>query len=606
MKKILFEIALLGAIFFFFNTAAAQDIESVVEQMAEDGASESAIEDYLQQIETGIRRLNLNLADRQQLEGSGLFSPFQIASLLEYRADYGALLSMAELQMVDGFSAEFVARIATAVTLTGDTDRPGTHLQARSRYKWKQGTPGLHQYNRVLLESGRFSAGLLAESDAGEIPIADHLGGYLGYKHGPFEVLVGDYSACFGQGLALWNSFAFTGASSPASVMRRPRGIVPYTSASESAAFRGVAAGLGLGRFKVSAFASAAGVDARVSDKGYESLIKTGYHRTIYEKGCKKAMREYLAGANVTFRGSQFQAGITAAAYSFSEHNARKVMPYNQFQLYDGWMGNLSADVLYSAGHWRLFAEAALCSCKTAAAVAGAVLTASYSFEASLMLRYYDKGYIAPHAGAYSTISSVSNQAGAVLAVMARPLRGLLVTSFTEAVHYPYLRYRVDGPSSAFYEKLKAEYAFPLVTISVQDNYLWQSAGKERKHSLKGSVKFESGPWKASARVGAVFFTSDKGPQSGWALSVNAARTLLRGRATVQAGAGWYEALSYDARVYLFESDLPGNFSLQYYYGKGIAARGLVKVKIGRRWSLSLLAAVSQGAEGRLQADYKF
>ena len=222
------------------------------------------------------------------------------------------------------------------------------------------------------------------------------------------------------------------------------------------------------------------------------------------------------------------------------------------------------------------------------------------------MLRYYDKGYIAPHAGAYSTISSVSNQAGAVLAVMARPLRGLLITSFTEAVHYPYLRYRVDGPSSAFYEKLKAEYAFPLVTISVQDNYVWQSAGKERKHSLKGSVKFESGPWKASARVGAVLFSSDKGPQSGWALSVNAARTLLRGRATVQAGAGWYEALSYDARVYLFESDLPGNFSLQYYYGKGIAARGLVKVKIGRRWSLSLLAAVSQGAEGRLQADYKF
>lgn len=606
MKKILFEIALLGAIFFFYGTAAAQDIESAVEQMAEDGASESAIEDYLQQMESSGRRLNLNLADRQQLEASGLFSPFQIASLLEYRSDYGALLSMAELQMVDGFSAEFVTRIAPAVTLETGTGRARTLLQIRSRYKWKEGTPGVHQYNRVLLESGRFVAGLLAESDAGEIPFVDHWGGYLGYKHGPVEVLVGDYSACFGQGLALWNAFAFTGASSPASVMRRPGGIVPYKSADESAAFRGVAAGFGLGRFKVSVFASAAGVDAKVTEKGYESVIKTGYHRTIYEKGCKNAMREYLAGANVTFRGSQFLAGITATACSFSEHNARKVMPYNQFQLYDGWTGNLSADMLFSTGHWRFFLEAAVCSRLRPAAVAGAVLTASYSFEASIMLRYYDKGYIAPHAGAYSTISSVSNQAGAALAVMTRPLRGLLLTSFTEAVHYPYLRYRVDGPSSAFYEKLRAEYAFPLVTLSVQDNFVWQSAGTTRKHSLKGSVKFESGPWKASARVGATVLSSEAGRQAGWAASGSVACSLLAGQASVQLGVCRYDAANYDVRVYLFESDLPGNFSLQYYYGKGIAARGLVKVKIGRRWSLSLLAAVSQGAEGRLQADYKF
>lgn len=620
MRDFLSEIALASAIFFFCLPAAGQDIDSIIEQMAEEGASEDAVEEYLQlHLEQGRRvdgagMLNLNTASREDLFRSGLFTPFQIASLLDYRRDYGNLLTMQELTLIDGFGGDEAARLAPFVTLSGDDSGAGLSLQVRSRYRYKSDVEGLHQYNRVLAEHGRFKAGLLAESDAGEMALVDYVGAYACWSKGRWSVLAGDYSACFGQGLALWNSFAFASAAQPASLMRRGKGVVPYKSADENMGLRGVAVQYD-GPFRATVFVSAAGVDARLGENGYTSLPATGYHRTIAEKAARNAMREYLAGCNLSSRGEWFEAGVTAVAYTYSEPNARKVMPYNQYQMYDGWHGNLSADIVASAGHWRFFAEAAMDSGLHPAAIAGTVYSPSYSFEASASVRYYDKAYNAPHAGAYSTISSVSNQAGATLSLLWRPVRGLTVSSFTEGVHYPWVRYRVDAPSSAFYEKLRAEYAAGALTFALQDNYVWQSSNRSQKHSLKASAKGEWGRWQVSLRTGAVLLRSGDvlsggvltGPlQRGMALSASVRREFGRKRHSAAASVSFFDAPDYDTRVYLYESDLPGSFSARYYFGKGIAARGLVKIKPARKLTLTGIAVVSKVMEWRLQADYNF
>lgn len=607
MKRLSCKIALLGAIFFFSGALQAQDIESVIEQMAEDGASEADVEDYLQQVARDGRRLSLNSASREQLEASGLFTPFQIASLLEYREEYGELLSMLELPMIDGFTKEFAARIASYVTLEKTPVSGPLHVEVRSRYKYKKGVKGVHQYNRLVIEKGSLKGGLLAESDAGEIPLVDYVGGYLSFCKGRWEILAGDYNARFGQGLTLWNAFNFTGASAPASVMRRPKGITPYKSADESRALRGMAVAWSPdSRWKVSAFASAKGVDANVTAAGYTSLPATGYHRTIYEKRCKNAMREYLLGADITLTAGLLQTSVTAAAYTYSAHNARKEMPYNQFQLYDGWWGNMSAAVCASRGHWRFFAEAAVDAGSHVAAVAGAHVASSYSFEASVMLRYYDKAYIAPHAGAYSTITSVSNQQGAVLSLLWRPARGLLVTSFSEAVYYPGQRYRIPEPSAAMYERLGVEYTAGQVVLSLKDNYVWQSADASHKHSLRASAKGEWGRWKGALRSGAVRFSAGGERIWGLAASLSAACDIARGKWNLSASASVYKATDYDARVYLYESDLPGGFSANYCYGKGIAARCMVRYKPARKLTLTGIVVLSGTPECRLQADYSF
>lgn len=608
MKAYLTEIALFGAIFLFCHPLVAQDIEGEIEQMAEAGIPEEAVEEYLQQ-RSERSRINLNTASREALERSALFTPFQIASLLEYRGDYGAILTLQELSMVDGFGDGFAAKIEPFVALYGgdNTGAAKTSLQVRSRYRYKGGVEGIHQYNRILFERGGLKAGVLLESDPGERLLTDYIGAYAGYSKGRWSVLLGDYSACFGQGLALWNAFSFTSAAQPASLMRRARGIVPYKSANECSALRGVAVEYDMSRnFRLAMFASAAGVDARVEEGGYTSLPVTGYHRTIAEKAARDAMREYLFGGNLSWRGEWFNAGVTALAYTYSKHNARKVTDYNQFQMYDGWMGNLAADAVVSRGHWRLFAEAALSANLKPAAIAGAVLSASHNFEASASVRYYDKGYIAPHAGAYSTISSVSNQCGAVVSLMARPLKGLLVTSFSEAVYYPSPRYRVETPSGAVYERLRVEYTSGRWSVSAQDNYVWQSSDNSHKHSLKLAVKGEWGRWKGSVRSGAVLLRRDGEISEGVALSASVDREFGRMRHSAAAALSFFSTGGYDTRVYLYEKDLPGSFSSQYYYGKGIAARCMVKIKPCSKLALSCVAVLSAAPECRFQADYNF
>ena len=49
--------------------------------------------------------VRINAAGRRELEAAGLFTPFQIASLLDYRERHGDIMSLTELSSVDGFTS---------------------------------------------------------------------------------------------------------------------------------------------------------------------------------------------------------------------------------------------------------------------------------------------------------------------------------------------------------------------------------------------------------------------------------------------------------------------------------------------------------------------
>ena len=58
------------------------------------------LDDYLQ------NPLKINFSKVSDLEKSGLFTPFQIASLVDYRSRHGDVLSFTELAALDGFGHE--------------------------------------------------------------------------------------------------------------------------------------------------------------------------------------------------------------------------------------------------------------------------------------------------------------------------------------------------------------------------------------------------------------------------------------------------------------------------------------------------------------------
>ena len=59
----------------------------------------------------------INLAGRTRLEASGLMSPYQIASLDDYRSRHGDILSIRELASVDGFGKETAEAMSMFISL---------------------------------------------------------------------------------------------------------------------------------------------------------------------------------------------------------------------------------------------------------------------------------------------------------------------------------------------------------------------------------------------------------------------------------------------------------------------------------------------------------
>ena len=187
--------ALLWAAFLLCSVPLkAQELPDAIVRMIEEqceagGGDSEELAEYLAGLMT--RPLDLNMADREALEAFPLMTPFMVASLLEYRAEYGAVSSEAELSLVDGFDAEKVRVLRPFVTFL-----PGEVMEDRRldvsgklvfRTKWdlkrkKEENDGLPvplltKFSAEL--NGQYGAGFTLESDAGERGFPDFYSFYV-------------------------------------------------------------------------------------------------------------------------------------------------------------------------------------------------------------------------------------------------------------------------------------------------------------------------------------------------------------------------------------------------------------------------------------------
>lgn len=606
----------------------AQDVLSGIGELLEqlqDSESGAPADELLQWYESLLLApLNLNAATRSQLEELRLLSLFQIESLLEYREEYGAILSYSELAAVDGFNSELVGTLRPFITLEDlPAGRGQAFSQVRTKMKWKSSQEGLYRYARYLGGAGRFSYGATFESDAQESWLPDFISAHIQYEAGRFKLLAGDFTASYGQGLAMDKSFSMSALGSPASILKHKNDFRGYTATGENDALRGLAAAVDFGvAGRLQLFFSAASLDATVTDSTYSSLPATGYHRTDFQKRQKDALREFTGCVNYSFETARLLLSVTAVGYGYDKHNARRVQEYNRYQMYDGMYGNLALSVLYSTGHCRLYSEAALDFKGTPAAIAGIVWSPGYNFESSLQLRAYPKEYIAGHGGAYSSLSTVSNQYGAVVNLLARPLPDFTLTAAGEVSYHPHPRYRIDGPSFVAGFKARAGYDKENWSAFLQDNYTFKDYEDSHKHALKLQMAFKpSQRLSLSCRADCVllFTGAEVAGVHGYKLERGLGASLradcrVSGRVALWGSVTCFDSQSYQTRIYAYEKDLPQSFSVVAYSGRGLSASLLATLDLFSGFRLSLKSAVTGFAnvepgrvfELRGQIDWKF
>ena len=155
-------------------------------------------------------------------------------------------------------------------------------------------------------------------------PIVRRMGALLSAhaaaRLGPVTIIVGDYSASFGQGLLLGASFGgLKGGQVVSAPFARGGGLAPYRSSGESF-FRGGAVEIaGLGPVDARAFLSTRRLDATLetapddpSLRRVAAIRSDAYHRTLPELRERGSLEERLAGVNVEHRSREGSIGVTA------------------------------------------------------------------------------------------------------------------------------------------------------------------------------------------------------------------------------------------------------------------------------------------------------
>ena len=208
--------------------------------------------------------VELNLSSRRQLIASGLFTPYQVASLLEYRARAGDILSLAELAAVDGFGTSFVRAAAPYISLrtrepAGESsldDEISAEASVRIWAKTDDGAAALSYGGKMKIEAGtRLSAAVAfkrAYAPGLSLPEVLNWSAALYGRRIPATLIVGDFNARFGQGLLSWSGFSLSGLSSISAFYKRPSGLSPSFSYS-STGLRGAAAEVEMGQLTLSA-----------------------------------------------------------------------------------------------------------------------------------------------------------------------------------------------------------------------------------------------------------------------------------------------------------------------------------------------------------------
>jgi hypothetical protein len=488
---------------------ASEILEQTIESFAENSETELDYSDLNQDLESFQERpVNLNSPSIAELSRLPLLNELQVLNLQTYVRQYGQVASIYELQLIDGFSQQFIEQIAPYITLDFTQSEPFNWKKA-----WKHSRSSLSlRYQHVLeTQSGyekvsdsiknlhpndyfigspdsyllkfsssyrdRLKYGFLAEKDPGEALFAkqgitkngfDFYSGFLyvrdawKFKH----IALGDYHIHFGQGLTFWNGLSFGTAAGILPMRKRSAPISPSGSSNESSFLRGVAATITFGRFDITGFYSNCRRDGNLNpadsvhdEEAYVSSIQSsGYHRTLNELSDRKVNREVISGGNISYRGGQWHLGFSTYHLQYQKKIKPESELYIAFQ-HDRTTGNYAGfDFSYSYKRLVLYGESSLQFDGESAHLLGFSFSPDPRLSMACVYRNYSSGYSNSFASAFGSNSSNTNERAIYLGMTTTPSRNLSITASTDFSRFPWLRYRVDSPSRAYLFSLFGSY----------------------------------------------------------------------------------------------------------------------------------------------------
>ena len=624
-------------------------IEQQMENLTENSEDIETEDDaFLQEMQHFLDDpLNLNYATEADLKELKIITPLQIQSLLSYRKLFGNFVNIYEVQAVPGWNVGLIRKIRPYITVgeqpsllgsLGTRLRNGQHtvlarvtqVLEKSRgflydtlSSFYPGSPQKILFRYKYAFKNLLQYGITAEKDAGEqfFKGAQRSGFDFYSAHffmrnvGSIKSLaLGDFQVNMGQGLTQWMGLAFKKSADVLNIKRQADVLRPYNSAGEIYFHRGAGITIRKKSLEATAFISFRNLDANFvvdtlnHDDFVSSLQTSGYHRTKNEVDDKNIQRQIAFGGNLSYNRNRLHLGINAIHYQFKLPVVKAADIYNTYALTGKSWGNFSIDYSYTYKNMHLFGEAASTEKMDKAFINGLLLSVDQRVDMSFVMRNISRGYQSLYTSAFTESTFPTNEHGMYAGLSVLPIDAIRIDAYADLYSFPWLRFRVDAPSTGddyllqltykpnrqteIYSRYRSErkainynpLEFALNPVVMKPKQSWRT---QLTYKLSTAVTFRS-------RVELLWYDrKGDAPEQGF---LTYADIIYKPSLKPWSGnirLQYFETDSYNSRMYAYENDVLYSFSIPVFYDKGYRYYLNLNYDLTRKWSFWLRLAQS-------------
>lgn len=612
--------------------------------------------------------INLNNTNYDELKRLHILSDIQILSLINYLSKHGQMLTIYELIAVESIDIETVDMVLPFVTV-GDAEEKKFKWKNAFKYgkqevflryqrvlsekegyipksdsvlaanpnKQYLGSPDQYYLRYRNTYKDRISWGLTAEKDAGEEFFTgnnkygfDYYSAHLFFKDlWKFKkVALGDFQVNVGQGLTMWSGFGMGKSANVFGGRRYAYGLKPYTSVNETQFLRGAGASITAGKIDIMAFGSYKKIDANLNetdstdlfDNSFSSFQISGLHRTVNEMGNKNTVGEFITGGEVAFRGKSYRIGLASVFTKYDQPLTGNLVPYKAYKFNAQQLVTSGINYRFFYRKLSFFGETSVSDNLRLGTVNGISWHADPKLDLIVMFRSYDKGFQSLYSVGFGESSDNSSEMGLYFGMQARLSKRVSVSAYYDQFVYTHFKWLTDDFSegreifgqidfrasrgSSFYVRFRNKITernskddFTGLDGQVQLNKTNIRLNYDQRINSRISLK---------SRIEWTRFMYGDDESNGLLLFQDIQFTFKKIPLKLYNRIAVFDADSYDARLYAYESDLLYVFSIPSYYNRGLRTYLMAKYEIGKNidiwarwglWSYDNVETISSGLE---------
>lgn len=603
---------------FFSSAASAQGtkiseiITSIAEELAAEESDPEAVELYVDRLsDLAEDPVRINSADEESISRLFFLTDFQKRSLVDYSHSSGMIFSIYEIANIPGFNLETAEMILPFVIIdeTGknpvvrkhisqsllsnfifpssiDTTNVGSPLRILSKYKFS---------------ATSFIGGFTIEKDPGEQfltgnpAMPDFFSAYLAYSGKGFvrKIIIGDFSAKFGQGACINTGFSPGLQLTSAGFMSFRDEIRQYSSSNENGFFRGAAASFAHRNLGLSLFYSQNNEDATLdATKNYiETFYVSGIHNSTSTILRKNVFTVNSLGLNLTSDFKNVRVGMV-----YTEDRLSLPVLRNSPSPEDIYDFSGDRNTLYSlyyrslTGRILLFGELTLNSEFNHALVQGASLRLSDRLTVNALYRNFDRDFSTLHGKGPG--GNTVNERSILGNFVFEAARNLFVSAGCDLRYYPWLKYRSSAPSYGVRAEARTKY-FLSETMYLEGQYRYRS-------SMTDETRLQGIPQQEQSISESFRFIFRYSPNEH--LTLTTRLDLTQARPSNEKGSMLSQDMSYsmskfplsfwlrysifrtdgwNSRIYSYENDLLYSFNIPALSGVGSRSYLMIKYDLG-------------------------